>query len=283
MDLIIHAAALVKYYGNEEEFRRMNVEGTRNAIELAKQLGARYAHISTVGISGSYLTRSEVKGAVIDEKMFYVGQNYTDNLYVKTKFEAENLVIHEMNHGMDATIFRMGNLIGRWSDGHFQVNINENAFYNILRSVIGLGRISDSMLNVDVELTPVDLAARAVVQILTTNESNKRIFYIANPHELKFFVLVTYLSEMGFHIDSMCDTDFYDMLRSMTQDEEKSKLANGIMIDMDDTKKIDYNIDVIVDTKITQAFLKMCGFEWSIPTYEYLCKIIRYINEQKLL
>lgn len=283
VDLIIHAAALVKYFGSEEEFRRINVEGTQNAIALAKKLDARYAHISTVGISGSYLTRSDVKGSVIDEKTFYVGQNYTDNLYVKTKFEAENLVLHEMNTGMNATIFRMGNLIGRWSDGHFQININENAFYNILRSVIGLGCISDSMLDVDVELTPVDLAAKSVVKIITTDESNKRVFHIANPHEPKFSVLVKYLSDMGIHIDSMSDADFYDVLQKMTQDEEKSDLVNGIMIDMDDTKKIDYNIDVTVDTKITQAFLKMCGFEWSIPTYEYLYKIIQYIKKQKLL
>lgn len=281
--LLIHAAALVKYFGTEEEFNQINVSGTQNALNLAKMLNARYAHISTVGISGSYLTKSEVKGTIINEKSFYVGQNFTDNLYVKTKFEAENLVLHEMNQGMDATICRMGNLIGRWSDGHFQININENAFYNILRSVIGLGCISDSMLDVDVELTPVDLAAEAVVRIIGTEESSQRVFHIANPHEPKFSVLVSYLSKMGIHIDSMSDPAFYESLQKMTQDETKSDLVNGIMIDMDDTKKLDYNIDVSVDTRITQAYLKMCNFEWAVPTFEYLLKIIQHIREQKLL
>jgi amino acid adenylation domain-containing protein/thioester reductase-like protein len=282
-DLLIHAAALVKYYGDEAEFEKINVAGTRYAMAFAEKIRARYAHISTVGISGSYLTHSDVKGASIDERSFYIGQNYRDNLYVRTKFEAENEVLKGWKRGCSGTILRMGNLLGRWEDGRFQTNIRENAFYNILRSVISIRCVPQSMMDVDVELTPVDLAAEASVRILLTEEAERRVFHIANPHEPKFGTISAFLNEMGLRVEAKEDDAFYRLIREMAEDEESNRKLSGLMIDMNSSNRIDYNIDVTTKTDITAEYLKKCGFIWPVPDYAYIERIIHYLDLQGLI
>src|SRR5207245_11582999 len=49
---IIHAAALVASHDSFDEFSRVNVGGTRLAIEAARRTGARLIHISSVAVYG---------------------------------------------------------------------------------------------------------------------------------------------------------------------------------------------------------------------------------------
>ena len=49
---IVHAAALVASHDSYEEFTRVNVGGTRLALEAARRSGARLIHVSTVAVYG---------------------------------------------------------------------------------------------------------------------------------------------------------------------------------------------------------------------------------------
>ena len=51
-DTLFHAAAAITPPGGWEEFRQVNIEGTRNAVEVARGAGARLVHISSVGVYG---------------------------------------------------------------------------------------------------------------------------------------------------------------------------------------------------------------------------------------
>lgn len=61
------------------------------------------------------------------ENNLYVGQQL-DNLYIKSKFEAEKNILSEIPNGLNAQILRLGNITNRYSDGKFQINATENAF-----------------------------------------------------------------------------------------------------------------------------------------------------------
>jgi nucleoside-diphosphate-sugar epimerase len=52
VDTIFHAAAAVIARGGWEEFRRVNVDGTRNAVDAATRAGARLLQVSSVGVYG---------------------------------------------------------------------------------------------------------------------------------------------------------------------------------------------------------------------------------------
>ena len=63
----------------------------------------------------------------------YFGQ-YVDNDYVRTKFLAERAILEaRIEKGLDAVILRAGNLMGRYSDGEFQINFITNGFLRSLR------------------------------------------------------------------------------------------------------------------------------------------------------
>ena len=49
---IVHAAALVASHDSHEEFTRVNVGGTRLALEATRRSGARLIHVSTVAVYG---------------------------------------------------------------------------------------------------------------------------------------------------------------------------------------------------------------------------------------
>ena len=46
------------------------------------------------------------------ENNFFINQ-IINNVYIKSKFEAEKLIIYELNNGLNTYIFRIGNLMGR--------------------------------------------------------------------------------------------------------------------------------------------------------------------------
>jgi NADH dehydrogenase len=94
IDVVVHCAALM-LPNPPEEIRRVNVEGTRTALQLAHERGARrFIHFSAV----SAVYRSK-------------------NVYGESKAESEALVAAS---GLDYTILRPTMVYGRGGGRHFQ-------------------------------------------------------------------------------------------------------------------------------------------------------------------
>ena len=104
VDTIIHAAAIVKYYGDYETVKRVNVDGTLNMINFAETFNIKLNHISTLSVTGEYLVENGFIDKTFAEKDFYIGQKFLDNIYVRSKFEGENYVLKAINEGLNATI-----------------------------------------------------------------------------------------------------------------------------------------------------------------------------------
>ena len=80
-----------------------------------------------------------IKAVKLYENNLYIGQ-YVDNDYVRTKFLAERAILEaKAEKGLDAVILRAGNLMGRYSDGEFQINLLTNAFMRSLAAFNHLG------------------------------------------------------------------------------------------------------------------------------------------------
>ncbi|PEF61862.1 amino acid adenylation domain-containing protein [Bacillus cereus] len=104
--IVIHAAALTKHFGNWVDFEHANVQSVKEILQFVgtdKQLH----HISTTSVSGHY-TNDEI--ATFTENDSYIKQNYADNVYVKSKFLAEQEIFKAVSKGTDANIYRVGNL-----------------------------------------------------------------------------------------------------------------------------------------------------------------------------
>ncbi len=81
----LHLGALYDIDADPASLQAVNVEGTRNALTLAAELGAgTFHHVSSIAIAGSH-------DGIFTEAMFDEGQ-VLPSAYHRTKFEAEHLV-----------------------------------------------------------------------------------------------------------------------------------------------------------------------------------------------
>jgi nucleoside-diphosphate-sugar epimerase len=102
---VVHAAGKFRFWGQREDFFAVNLEGTRNALEAARQASVeRFIYISTIAVAGAPAT-----GMVIDETY---PPNPQDD-YQRSKLEAERLTLcYHQEHGLPALVLRPGAFYG---------------------------------------------------------------------------------------------------------------------------------------------------------------------------
>jgi thioester reductase-like protein len=91
---IIHSAATVRFDHPLDFARRINVEGTRNVLDLAEDV-ARNGRLRSFTYIGTAFVAGERKGLVREDELD-VGQSFR-NTYEQTKCEAEKLVRSRMD------------------------------------------------------------------------------------------------------------------------------------------------------------------------------------------
>ncbi len=87
---IVHAAALVAQRAPFAEFERVNVGGTRLAIEAARTAGARLVHVSSAAVYGRSAASAAGPGAIAEDFPFQPIPER--DFYARTKRMAEELV-----------------------------------------------------------------------------------------------------------------------------------------------------------------------------------------------
>lgn len=97
VNAIVHAAALVVTRDSFEEFTRVNVGGTRLAIDAARRAGARLIHVSSVAVYGRTEVYAAGTGGVTEDYPFQPLP--AADFYARTKRSAEQLVQQEAAQG----------------------------------------------------------------------------------------------------------------------------------------------------------------------------------------
>jgi len=106
IDIIFHLAAKVDFKGRSvEAYREVNVDGTLNVIQLARDSGADLHYTSTAFICGT--------SPAFGEEQFDLGQQF-HNCYEESKFLAEKEVRSFMAESRGrANIYRLAIILGR--------------------------------------------------------------------------------------------------------------------------------------------------------------------------
>lgn len=279
---VIHTAAKVKHYGDYEEFRKINTEGTKNVAEFAFSNKLRLIHISSISVSGNYLVKQDNRNVEFTENNLYIGQNYIDNVYVHSKFEAEKIILEYMEKGLTAQIHRIGILAGRLSDGVFQNNIEENAFYSRIKSMVTLSCVSEKMLNQKIEFTPVDVCTKAIVSLAKENIADNKVFHLYNHNFINISDVIEILNSFGSNIKIVSENEFKNRIIEISKSKD-SKFLLGIINDLDNSEKatstINYNFSVNIKSEYTQKYLKLLKCEWNETNKNYIRKLINYMKK----
>ena len=280
IDIVIHAAAIVKHYGNAKIFNDTNVEGTKNVIKFCKKFDKKLYYISTTSVSGNSIQKNNTN-IEFKENQLYIGQDLK-NIYIYTKFEAEKQILEGMQDGLKACILRVGNITNRYSDGVFQINISENAFVNRIKSIINLGVIQEEFLNHSLEFTPVDCCAQAVIKIIQ-DDSKFSVLHLFNNNFIKISRLLEILKDLHEEIIPVSDEIFKEKVTTILKDKELRKNISGIMTDLDENKLLDLINNIIPNSEFTQKYLKALGFEWPEIDQEYINKYLGYFKKMKYI
>ncbi|WP_041455071.1 SDR family oxidoreductase [Anaerolinea thermophila] len=172
---IIHSAADVRLFASLDDLRRVNVEGTRQVLELAQAVQAdhelvRLAHLSTAYVCGN---RS---GEITEDEL-------TDRFgfsspYEQSKYEAEKLV-REAMATLPISVFRPGMIVGNGRTG--AIKTFNTLYYPLRLYMTGNLRVAPASPDLRVNLVPVDYVADAVVRLLDHPQAVGRTFHLTPP------------------------------------------------------------------------------------------------------
>ena len=269
---VINCAACVKHFTQDDTLDRINVGGVENLVDLCVRSGKRLVQISTLSVAGEM---AEEDLTILKEDMLYFGQN-VENDYVRTKFMAERVVLNaRINRGLDAVILRAGNLMGRNSDGEFQINFETNAFMRSLWAYIQLGQCPYTILEQPVEFSPIDSVADAVITLAGV-DSRFSIFHLNNNHTVTFGDILSVIQRYGFDVENVPQERFDRTLAEASKHGEDSRTVLSLVAYAN--KEGDNLKMVEADNRFTTNALFRLGFKWPIVDDAYLEKQLRSLD-----
>lgn len=266
VETIINSASLVKHFGVYDLFYQSNVLSVENIIKFAKESGCSINHISTTSVSGNYLVKNDIN-YIYTENDFYIGQNYLDNVYVRTKFEAEAKLFKAQQENIIVNIFRMGNIMPRFTDGKFQINKFDNAYYKRILGFIELGILPENLKEQELEFSPVDTCAQVIIKLM--NYKNK-VFHLLNTNTIKIEQLINVLNSFDRTIQFVSQDTFNENIKTNVSRD----ILENFIVDFDHDKNLNYETKIIMTDNITKKYFELENLNWPAITDNYLKYVI---------
>lgn len=273
IDTVINCAAVVKHFTADDYIFKVNVDGVINGLKFAKVMGAQFVQVSTVSVLSPPKDEKLAGDVAFDERTLYYGQDLS-NKYVYSKFLAEQKVLEAALSGVDVKIIRIGNLMGRYSDGIFQKNYDTNAFLSNIKSLKNLQSISNSMYNGKIELSPIDCTARAIVTLIKTPREC-RVFNCQNKNFIFNKDIVEVLGSFGYEIGQVSDQEFVDICMENLDENIQGLITSDMSMDSQSSTD-PYEVGANIDQ--TMEILHELGFDWPKPYHDYLERILGYLD-----
>ncbi len=266
VDTVIHTAANVHHAGHYEDFERTNVWGTQNVINFCKDARAVLHYTSTASVNGVGTVSIPKTDKVFDEFVLDIGQKYVQNVYIHSKYKAEEAVLLAREEGLKVNIYRIGNLTWRMSDGMFQKNADDNGFIGRARGLFKAGLYSPDLAEFPMDFTAVDECANAYVKLVLYNRINN-IYHLYNPH---LFTIEKLANKLLFKCKSVPREIFDKLIREKINDKDVAVLSFYSSI-------ASKSRNVPISNSYTTGVLSSLGFKWSNIGFHYLKYLKRFM------
>lgn len=257
---VINSAANVKHFAKPAQIYKDNVQSVINLIDFCGDK-ISLAHISTLSIAG--FKGDLTKNKIFDENTLFINQEFNNNPYLVTKFEAEKEILKATKSGLNAVIFRLGNIMPRVSDGVFQENANQNVFLASLKAIINSKVVAKDLLGFKLEFSPVDECADIILGLLKNSSSNS-IYHILSNKEITIAELKTILKFLNCDLLDVDLKTFIDEIKQSADEYTKEYILG--------TNTNIYSQD------ITLSKLEELNLEWASVDIQYVQKILNIIK-----
>lgn len=172
---IYHGAATVRFDQPLPEARRINVEGTRQILDLALRISrdGRPVRLSYIGTSFVAGTR---RGRILESEL--VVEQTFHNTYEQTKAEAEALVRRAMSEkGLCATLFRPSIIVGNSKTG--ETSSFKVMYWPLKVFSRGLIPIVPASRAGIVDMVPIDYVTAAIWELSQRSDTNGGCYHLA--------------------------------------------------------------------------------------------------------
>lgn len=177
---IFHLAAVYDLAVRREVGLRVNVEGTRHALDFAQSCPGleRFHYVSTCYVSGRF-------AGAFTENDLEVGQVF-NNFYEETKYLAEVDVQRRMSEGLPATIYRPSIVVGDSESGATQ---KYDGPYYVMQWLLRQGRVAVMPMvgrpgANRVNVVPRDYVVRALAHLSALPASRGKVYHLCDPAPL---------------------------------------------------------------------------------------------------
>lgn len=192
IDLIYHCGATVHFASNFDQLSTINVEGTKTILELAYLNKIKALHyISTAGI---YPITSETATSIIHDDEPFDPNAILNTGYAQTKWIADQLVAQARQYSIPVTIYRPGEISGDTQTGLWK----EDLIFRFIKGCLQMKALPD--LPITIDLTPVDLLAKTIIEISFNPEMANKNFNIVNPHQISINELESCMKNLELDI-----------------------------------------------------------------------------------
>jgi amino acid adenylation domain-containing protein/thioester reductase-like protein len=271
-DLIINAAADVRHFGHPDVFERSNILGVSELIRLTREDSPKvFHHISTMGVGIAYTQVDQPRlFTELDECCDLV----FDNPYIQSKLHAETLLFRARESGLDARLYRVGNLMAHSETGRFQINISSNAFYNVLRHFVVLGLIPD-IPYVEMDFSFIDQTSRILISLMAPENPEQETYHVYNPNTCSLPALGRRMSEAGRPTRIVPIHEFFNRL-SAHAEKNGTHLNPQMLVEYLRTLIKGPFPCCIPQCEKMKRFIAHASIEWKLLDAEFMAKMLNY-------
>ena len=175
VDHFHHLPAVYDLGADEDSQVAVNIDGTRNAVELAQAIEAgHFHHVSSIAAAGLY-------EGVFREDMFEEAEGL-DHPYFKTKHESEKIVRKECR--LPWTVYRPAMVVGDSATGEMDKIDGPYYFFKLIqrmRQILPPWMPSVGLEGGRINIVPVDFVVNALAHISHQPGTAGRCFHLVDP------------------------------------------------------------------------------------------------------
>ena len=266
-----HFAAIYDIAASLETQQVANIDGTRNAVQLAQTLNAGcFHHVSSIAAGGLY------KGT-FREDMFEEAENY-EHPYFATKHDSEGIVRNECQ--VPFRIYRPAMVVGNSKTG--EIDKIDGAYYffkslqkirNVLPPWFPLIGLEGGKFNI----VPVDYVVDAMDHIAHMPNRDGDCFHLTNPDHhsmgemMNIFATAGHTPKFSMRLDSRVFSFIPSFVRDTLANLPPVKRIVSVMLEdmgLPDSVLMFMNYPTRYDNRETERALKGTGIECpSLPVY----------------
>lgn len=215
VDLIVHNAAAVNLVRPYASLRSVNVEATRQLLELAMTDRATpiYA-ISTIAVGPRRDTAPDV-----DERFFAAHRGLQDG-YTQSKWVAERLLAQAHARGLPVCVLRLGRVVGPRATGWVNP---QDILWRMLRT--GLQRGVLPQLDLEEPWTPVDDIAAFVAELCRRPPPRDPVVHVTPEPPLRLADLYRWIRTYGYAFRECPWPQWHALVGAGRSDDERATLA----------------------------------------------------------